>query len=51
MNGHPGAMTLGFNEPLIFDRSVPGRDGASLPRLDVPQADPEQLFTPALCRK
>jgi len=31
---------LAWEEPLVFERSVPGRVGYSLPELDVPDADP-----------
>jgi glycine dehydrogenase subunit 2 len=42
----PGQATrdLGFEEPLIFELGAEGRTGASLPDLDVPEADPEKLF-------
>jgi glycine dehydrogenase subunit 2 len=33
------ARGIQFNEPPIFERSVPGRNGASLPSLDVPEVD------------
>ncbi|GAB5544920.1 MAG: aminomethyl-transferring glycine dehydrogenase subunit GcvPB [Sandaracinaceae bacterium] len=42
----PGSVTPGFafDEPLIFERGTPGRDGSSSPSLDVPAADPAALF-------
>ncbi|MEE8580665.1 MAG: aminomethyl-transferring glycine dehydrogenase subunit GcvPB, partial [Myxococcota bacterium] len=35
---------LGYEEPLLFERSRPGRVGYSLPRLDVPAVDPAALL-------
>ncbi len=35
---------LAFDEPLIFERSSPGRTGASLPEADVPEIDLEALL-------
>jgi glycine dehydrogenase subunit 2 len=35
---------LQFREPPIFERSVKGRSGASLPKLDVPAIDPKAHF-------
>ena len=35
---------LQFEEPPIFERSAPGRNGASVGRLDVPDVDPKALF-------
>lgn len=32
------------HEPPIFESGAPGRSGASLPSLDVPEADPRALF-------
>jgi len=42
----PGRASRGleFDEPLIFERGAPGRNGASLPALDVPAVDPVVLF-------
>jgi len=42
----PGQAARGvqFVEPLIFERGAPGRHGGSLPKLDVPAADPRALF-------
>jgi len=50
MSKHPGTRTIGFNEPLIFDRSKEGRSGASLPKLDVPPVDPREVFPKELIR-
>ena len=50
MSKHPGTKTIGFNEPLIFDRSKEGRSGASLPKLDVPPVDPGEVFPQELIR-
>lgn len=35
---------LAWEEPLLFERSRPGRTGYSLPDLDVPDADPADAF-------
>ncbi|MEI8254045.1 MAG: aminomethyl-transferring glycine dehydrogenase subunit GcvPB [Deltaproteobacteria bacterium] len=42
----PGRASRGleFDEPLIFERGSPGRNGSSLPALDVPPVDPAQYF-------
>lgn len=42
----PGSATSGLelDEPVIFELGSAGRSGASLPPLDVPMADPNQLF-------
>ena len=42
----PGIATtdLAFHEPLVFELSIPGRSGASVPPHDVPEADPKELF-------
>ncbi len=42
----PGSASRGieFDEPLIFERGSPGRSGASLPPLDVPDVDPATHF-------
>jgi glycine dehydrogenase subunit 2 len=37
---------LARDEPLLFERSAPGRCGCSLPRLDVPEVDPGALLSP-----
>ncbi|MDD5307772.1 MAG: aminomethyl-transferring glycine dehydrogenase subunit GcvPB [Deltaproteobacteria bacterium] len=50
MRPTPGTSTLGFNEPLIFDRSVAGRSAASLPALDVPAIDPAAVLPKDLLR-
>ena len=39
-----GVADLAFDEKLIFERGAPNRLGASLPELDVPEADPAELF-------
>ncbi|MCC7534804.1 MAG: aminomethyl-transferring glycine dehydrogenase subunit GcvPB, partial [Deltaproteobacteria bacterium] len=41
---------LVFEEPLLFERSQPGRTGASLPANDVPDADPRALYGDAARR-
>ncbi|MEN8181003.1 MAG: aminomethyl-transferring glycine dehydrogenase subunit GcvPB [Myxococcota bacterium] len=46
-NAGPG---LGYEEPLLFERSRPGRVGYSLPELDVPDVDPADLFGAELVR-
>jgi glycine dehydrogenase subunit 2 len=51
MSKHPGTKTLGFNEPLIFQRSKEGRGGASVPALDVPDAEPAAVFPAHLLRR
>ncbi len=50
MTKNPGVSSIGFNEPLIFDRSSEGRTGCSLPSPDVPVADPASIFPDALIR-
>ena len=35
---------LAYEEPLLFERSRPGRSGFSLPPLDVPEVDPVALL-------
>ena len=37
---------LAYEEPLVFERSAPGRVGYSLPELDVPEVDP-RAYLPA----
>ena len=39
-----------YQEPLIFERSRAGRVGYSLPALDVPAVDPDQLLPESLVR-
>ena len=41
-----GNVTNGFayEEPLLFERSRSGRDGCSLPVLDVPEVRPEDVI-------
>jgi glycine cleavage system P protein (glycine dehydrogenase) subunit 2 len=51
MSKNPGSKTLGYNEPLIFDRSTEGRYGMSIPRLDVPEIDPKEVLPSNLCRE
>jgi glycine dehydrogenase subunit 2 len=51
MRDVPGTKTLGFDEPLIFDRSSAGRSGSSVPALDVPATDPASVFPAHLLRK
>jgi glycine dehydrogenase subunit 2 len=47
-----GNATRGFayEEPLLFERSRPGREGFSLPQSDVPDADPAELLPAGLLR-
>ncbi len=40
----PGTTGLVFEEPLIFERSRPGRMGYSLPASDVPEVDPAAVY-------
>lgn len=47
----PGAHGLVLDEPLIFERSVTGRKGYSLPACDVPEEDLEKLLPARLRRK
>ena len=46
----PGSRGLEMNEPLIFERSAPGRQGYSIPESGVPPVDPSQHFGKALVR-
>ena len=39
-----GTSGLVFNEPLIFERSVEGRQGYSFPECDVPETKPEEVI-------
>ncbi len=39
-----------YKQPLIFEQGSPGRSGVSLPRLDVPEADPAEEFQGAALR-
>ena len=41
---------LAWEEPLLFERSRPGRVGYSIPAADVPEADPAAVFDPAWLR-
>jgi glycine dehydrogenase subunit 2 len=45
-----GTRGLVFTEPLIFDRTSPGRVGYSLPACDVPEKPIEKLLPAALLR-
>jgi glycine dehydrogenase subunit 2 len=38
------ANGFAYEEPLLFERSRPGREGYSLPTLDVPEVDPASLL-------
>ena len=49
-DGMPGAQGMVFNEPLIFERSVPGRQGFSLDRPNLPTVDPHKHFGAELVR-
>ncbi len=51
MTDTPGKRTLGFNEPLIFSRSVCGRKGTNLPKSDVPVISPESAVPNDFVRK
>jgi glycine dehydrogenase subunit 2 len=53
MSGPAGGASpgLGYDEPLLFERSRPGRVGYSLPEPDVPDPDPSELPDPALLRE
>lgn len=46
----PGTRGLVYREPLVFERSVPGRIGASLPEAGVPEADPADEIPAELLR-
>jgi glycine dehydrogenase subunit 2 len=39
-----------YEEPLLFERSRPGRDGYSLPALDVPPVDPQRALSDCALR-
>lgn len=51
MGKMPGTKTLGYNEPLIFERSAAGRSGSCFPKLDVPYVDPAKAVPQHLVRK
>ncbi len=51
MRDVPGTKTLGFDEPLIFDRSSAGRVGCSVPIIDVPAVDPAAVLPRQFLRK
>jgi len=42
-----GSRGIQFSEPSIFERGAPGRNGASLPPLDVPKVDPARALGPS----
>lgn len=46
----PGAHGIQYREPLIFERSEPGRVGVSLPEAGVPEADPAAEIPAELLR-
>jgi glycine dehydrogenase subunit 2 len=48
-----GNATNGFayEEPLLFERSRPGRVGFSLPESDVPESDPASVLGAAALRE
>lgn len=43
-NNKTGTQGLVFNEPLIFESGVKGRKGYALPKLDVPEAEIDDLI-------
>jgi glycine dehydrogenase subunit 2 len=47
----PGTRDLGFDELTLFERSVEGREGASLPVPDVPEVDASRAIPRALLRE
>jgi glycine dehydrogenase subunit 2 len=47
----PGTKTVGFDEPLIFERGGDERSAASIPLSDLPAPRPEALFPAALLRR
>lgn len=47
----PQPRGIQFREPPIFERGSPGRTGASLPPLDVPEVDPVALYGPLARRE
>ncbi|MBN2341569.1 MAG: aminomethyl-transferring glycine dehydrogenase subunit GcvPB [Deltaproteobacteria bacterium] len=51
MSNQPGTPSLGFNEPLIYDRSCEGRQGCTLPSLDVPEVAPSEVYPENLVRE
>lgn len=44
------AATISVNEPLIFEKSAEGRKGYSLPELDIPEVNMNELIDPKLLR-
>jgi glycine dehydrogenase subunit 2 len=51
MHEKPGTKTLGFDEPLIFERSRPGVSAASVPAMDVPEVAPDDIYPTKLVRQ
>jgi glycine dehydrogenase subunit 2 len=51
MTEFPGCTGISLCEPLIFEAGAPGRDGASLPPLDVPEVDPHVVLPTRLVRR
>ncbi|MBM4332510.1 MAG: glycine dehydrogenase subunit 2 [Deltaproteobacteria bacterium] len=47
----PGACGLVLDEPLIFEKGAKGRKGYSLPRLDVEEVKPENIWPRKLIRQ
>lgn len=47
----PGACGLVLDEPLIFEKGAKGRKGYSLPRLDVEEVNPENIWPRKLIRQ
>src|SRR5215471_6814004 len=47
----PGTQGLLFEEPVIFEIGSEGRQGYSLPELDVPAVESGRLFSSTLLRK
>ena len=46
----PGRSGLVFDEPLLFERSSPGRAGIPLEETDVPRADAREILGPDVVR-
>lgn len=46
----PGTTGFNFNEPLIFEKSKRGRRACTIPELDVPAVDVENVLPEALLR-
>jgi glycine dehydrogenase subunit 2 len=47
----PGVASLGFDEPVIFEKSSVNRKGSSVAEPDVPSVNPETLFSPRFIRE